>query len=618
MPQILFNSSTGFLINSTTPVSFTVPSVFIPDRVPVIFGDASRKIESDGDTLFITAQNMISLESTTVRIVGNLVVSKTSTFTVETETTFDSGVITLGGGESDTITDIESTLSATSSPPSTIITLSKNHNLLLGDSVTLVDTNPDIDGTYTVSSETNDTASARTGFFGFDRSTERFTYIPEATRTNDVFTGEIGDFEMGTLYASSISASNLISSLNTGGNLVTGSNFTISGGMIDNVPIGSVQPSTGTFTDLHVLGVNGSLETSSDITFSNGVFSVPSISGFALAGNVDLAQYSLSNGTIDSSALSRSSIDTSSFSNGTIDNTAATALSVSQSTIDSTGFSNGKHFSGEAKIDISGNSETVTDGLYRHDFSADNTILKADTAGNPEILQVDEETLIGRQTGSVITDLSVSTVQDMLDIVQKTLYTDNSILIANTASDPTALTIPPDTIIGRLSDASTPIAALTPEQIVEMIITTDVLYRYGALLRDGHLTYPDGGKMTGLIYYSTERFSLTTGQTMDLDLNVETSYVTVNYSRAGGKVAYLNLGRGFADGHRKEVDVMYLLVIKFATRIGFQTWDSKVNGLPRHFRLRRPRNGERVADSVYLGVVLWQCSKSLIHRGADF
>ena len=59
--------------------------------------------------------------------------------------------------------------------------------------------------------------------------------------------------------------------------------------------------------------------------------------------------------------------------------------------------------------------------------------------------------------------------------------------------------------------------------------------------------------MTGLIYYSTERFSLTTGQIKDLDLNVETSYVTCNYSRGGGRIARLNLGRGFADGHRKVI-----------------------------------------------------------------
>jgi hypothetical protein len=178
-------------------------------------------------------------------------------------------------------------------------------------------------------------------------------------------------------------------------------------------------------------------------------------------------------------------------------------------------------------------------------------MLKADVAGNPYSFEIAEDSLVGRKAGAEVQSMDVPAAQDMLDIVAKKTYADNSILKADVASQPLALSVPEDTLVGRtVGDV---IAALTPEQVVEMVMTREVLHRYGAVLRDGHRTFPDGGLMTGLLYPSWERFSLSTGQTRDLDLNVETSYVSVNYSRAGGRLARLTLGNGFQDGHRKVI-----------------------------------------------------------------
>lgn len=45
-----------------------------------------------------------------------------------------------------------------------------------------------------------DIGSPFVGFFGFDDSTGRFTFIPDATNTTEVFSGNAGDFEVGEIY----------------------------------------------------------------------------------------------------------------------------------------------------------------------------------------------------------------------------------------------------------------------------------------------------------------------------------------------------------------------------------------------------------------------------------
>lgn len=44
------------------------------------------------------------------------------------------------------------------------------------------------------------TASPLTGFFGLDESTGRFTFIPDAVNTSEVFSGSIGDFDVNDIY----------------------------------------------------------------------------------------------------------------------------------------------------------------------------------------------------------------------------------------------------------------------------------------------------------------------------------------------------------------------------------------------------------------------------------
>jgi uncharacterized protein YjbI with pentapeptide repeats/uncharacterized protein (DUF2345 family) len=1176
----IVQSEEKFSVESPMPVWLDAPIVNVPDNSKLTFGDMSRRIESDGDTLFIYSTDLLSLESNTVRVSGNLIVSRRSTFTVESETVFDSGVITLGGGNRRDIIDIQPY-----ETQFTVVELSEPHGLRMGDSVILLDTVPNIDGTYVIwqlptdhsfvistaypgnpSGEPvqgmaryaftvntgfdlgiqfnwhagipEDTSGSKTGFFGFDRSSKRFTFIPEALQSNNVYHGDPGDFEMRNLYAHGISATTLLSPLNAGLHLVQGYNFVIRGGSIDSTPIGLNVPSIGHFTNLTVedsltvtsttliknlnadmlgghhadafllrdgsstltnnwdtggfritatglsdmtliensvvvAGSLGSLATDASFRFEQAVLHVPAISGFTLRGDVALEGHAVSNGrveqceilntvfthgnirdstatnidvsgsifsngivrdselnqltiadsqmqssvvldsnlkqvhiqdsdavhinialsnisnstmdqsTVDASAITNGMIHTTNFrdgtlhdselynntirnsilndnqivggtasdlnasnihlsqsvltdvsldratltdgqinssnirdsiltnsdfsdgiitnsklsdleisdsicrdvtvtrstftegiinnssmshvnaSNGTFTDSLLESSSVSKSVVsdsmvkdstvrdslmtqttieessfrdgylmnsalesvvishstathfqvsegvmnggsmddyairssqfesgiinessfdrgaltssminnsefvsgslkDSTGVNvsftgstftegelenvhiqNGKiersqyengtiidsalthsifadgvvldsvgkrllvsdshlkdsaivtsemtqgtinhseftdgnmvnsSFSGgtvnqstisessigtsnvvhsvvtsselsgnthhnstietttfnegiinqseinNAKvkvslidksdvsssfitestiqaskfkeghvqnsnvtlekdklldvsrgnvvfadgqisgnwvqggisdIDIAGNANTVTDGVYRSEFDDHHTVLKADTAGSPKSLHVPEESLIGRRTNGVIDAIPISTVLEMFDVVQRSLFAANSILKADDADSPKALQIPEQTMVGRLPGGK--ISALTTEDVMQMILSPAILHRFGGMLRDGHRTVANGAKMTGLIYYSTERFSLTTGQVKSLDLNVETSYVSLNYSHAGGRLGKLNLGKGFADGHRKVI-----------------------------------------------------------------
>ena len=641
---------------SVTPVNFTVPSLNLPDGVPITFGTSSNRIQSTGDNLQIFSPDLISLESNNVLITGNLIVTKMSTVTIESESNFDSGIITLGGAQKMVLQSMGLWRNN-----STIVETGTTHNLRVGDTITLYDTIPNIDGTYQISEvpsatsfavpiaypglptgahfqgsirssytsnpgfddgvafnwhtgATNDTTSARVGFFGFDRATQRFQFIPNATKNvGGNFIGQLGDAEFSTIYANTgLSTPYLLSSLNTGTNVITGSNFIITGGNIDNTPIGNTVPSQGTFTYLHVTqglvidypgvvtnlnadmldghdstdfvfrdgslpltanwnagiyrissagftdttlqptgvvfaGTGGKLTTDAAyFNYTNGTLTVPQISSFKLVGNVDLGRMTLTNGYINNMEMT-----------GNIFLDPNNTLDVSQGTIifRDDQISGDKIKGGLAETDISGNAATVTNGLYRRDFNHDNSIMKADTAENPVDMVVPEDTLVGRLINGQIAPLTVPQVVHMLDAVIGSQFLTNSILKADAADNPVPLQIPEDTLVGRsvggVIDALTPAAARTILDVE--VMTEELLYRYGALLRSGHTHFADGAKMLGNLYTSSERLSMTTGQTFTISTDVETTYVTVNFSRAGGKFAYCNLGPGYADGHRKVI-----------------------------------------------------------------
>jgi len=564
----------------SVPINFTqVASLSVPVNVPFNFGNAS--IFSDGDSLNLVSHDLIRLESNDVFVTGNLRISGTTNFTIASETHFDSGVITLGAG-----TELQIVGLVNFSSTSTLVTTSTINSLVAGDVITLEGTVPNVDGTYVISSIASNTAfvvsvafpgtlpgtvitgtirtsltrdyhtdlgvqfdwysgsnlgtaGSRFGFFGFDRASTRLKYIPIASVNAGIYSGAFGDMQVGNMYMTGLSCTNLISNLNTASFSVSGSNFVISGGRIDSTPIGVTTPSSGSFTTLAVTSsalvtnlnadtvggyhatdillrngsnsltanwnagnfrvttagvtdttllshsvvynLSGALTTTSSFTFDGTTLTVPDLAGTNVTGTLNLNGNQLTNASILNSNLILSS-------GGIVD--------VSQGTITfAPGQISGNSISGGlANTSVTGNAGTVTNGVYTTEYLA-NSILKADITGTPIPLVVPEATILGRKPGGVITALTQADFDSMF-----------------------------------------------PSQAP--IDTTVFVQKRGST-------------MTGNLIASTERVTVASNTTGILSNQVETTYVTVTFSTLGSR-AILSLGNGVADGHKKSIVISSL------------------------------------------------------------
>jgi len=153
--------------------------------------------------------NLIDTTATTVNFAGaatNLNIgANTGTTTVNNDLVVD-GDLTVNG--------------STTVINSTITTLDDPILVLGGDSPPVEDDNKD----RGIEFNWHDGTSAKAGFFGFDDSTGRFTFIPDATNTSEVFSGTLGDIEVGDIIADNLAVSGTITGDVTGnltGNALT-------------------------------------------------------------------------------------------------------------------------------------------------------------------------------------------------------------------------------------------------------------------------------------------------------------------------------------------------------------------------------------------------------------
>jgi len=93
--------------------------------------------------------------------------------------------------------------------------------------------------------------SAKVGFFGFDDSTGKFTFIPDATNTSEVFSGTLGTIDVGAVHinGSQIAASNLSNGTTGSGTIVLATSPTL-------VTPALGTPSSGTLTSCTGLPVS--------------------------------------------------------------------------------------------------------------------------------------------------------------------------------------------------------------------------------------------------------------------------------------------------------------------------------------------------------------------------
>lgn len=300
---ILNSGGSLTMANSAGNINLTpqnsIGSINIPVYNNLNFGSTSNSIYSDGNELFINGYNAINFGSSSVNFSGNVNIVGSLTATGESFD-FNDYILPLGTFQSLTITDI-SNVSGTLG--NILVTTLQTHNLAVGDSVTLRNTNstPSIDGTFTVtnissatsfrfqdtgttfsvvgtagtvksklttqqgkdvgiqvnywSTTGNATITAgslgfKTGFFGFKQSTERWSFYANSTISNSIVSGTLGDIEVNKVFANRLSGFTLDGDVTTGSNAVSGTNFIIGGGNINNTPIGVNTAQPGRFTTL--------------------------------------------------------------------------------------------------------------------------------------------------------------------------------------------------------------------------------------------------------------------------------------------------------------------------------------------------------------------------------
>lgn len=149
-------------------------NIIIPDSsyIQLSNTDLSKKIGSDGTNLIINPG------TGSVQVSGDLTVLGTTTYIKSTTLSVTDPVINTGGSDTLVVDDLKD---------------------------------------RGISSKYFTAGTERTSFFGRSAATGCFTYIPNATNTNEVFTGTPGCARFGNVSASSISAS----SINVGGGTLT-------------------------------------------------------------------------------------------------------------------------------------------------------------------------------------------------------------------------------------------------------------------------------------------------------------------------------------------------------------------------------------------------------------
>jgi len=145
---------------------------------PIVDGLTAGNVQVGvtGDNEIDTSSGNLTLDSAggtvtvddNLTVAGNLTVNGTTTTVNSTVTTLDDPIVTLGG-----------------------------------DTAPSADDNKD----RGVEFRWHDGTNAKVGFFGFDDSSGRFTFIPDATNASEVFSGTVGDVEFTNIYGTLQTAS---------------------------------------------------------------------------------------------------------------------------------------------------------------------------------------------------------------------------------------------------------------------------------------------------------------------------------------------------------------------------------------------------------------------------
>lgn len=160
-------NTSGLLVRSTRDIAFSVPTartVSFPENVDLKLGSACKLVNNSGASLDITAPE--------TRVYGNVVMASQNVTVDSSNVKVKDPIITIGG--------------------------------LLPQ---VVGDNKDRGIEFYYNSSTTGTVStsgSKLGWFGWKNNAKVFSFIPEATNTGEVISGEVGNMEANILYANQV------------------------------------------------------------------------------------------------------------------------------------------------------------------------------------------------------------------------------------------------------------------------------------------------------------------------------------------------------------------------------------------------------------------------------
>jgi hypothetical protein len=210
-------TGSGALVFGTSPAITT--SLTTPSTTFALINTTATTVNFAGaaTTLSVGASSGTTTVNNNLAITGNLTVNGTTTTVNSTTTTVDDPIMTLGGDTS----------------PAT-------------------DDNKD----RGIEFRWHNGTTAKVGFFGYDDSSGRLTFIPDATNTSEVFSGTQGDIDVNNIYINGTAATG------TGGvvratsptlttpsiGVATGTSFNSITGLSSTTPIANGSAAVGTAT----------------------------------------------------------------------------------------------------------------------------------------------------------------------------------------------------------------------------------------------------------------------------------------------------------------------------------------------------------------------------------
>ena len=228
--RVLTDTTTAGSINAEANLTFNGSTLNVANNITIADGGTIGSA-SDADAISISASGDVTLSQ-------DLIVNGTTTTVNSTTVTIDDPIFTVGG-----------------------------------DSAPGSDDNKDrgIEFRY------HDGSSAKLGFFGFDDSTGKFSFIPDATNASEVFSGTKGTIDVGAVESATVS---------TTGNITSGASFVIGSADMNEADLeklDGITAGTAAANKALVLGASKEIATITTATITN--LSTTTLTGGAITSS---------------------------------------------------------------------------------------------------------------------------------------------------------------------------------------------------------------------------------------------------------------------------------------------------------------------------------------------